>query len=314
MTQKTQPTQRTQWTIKLFVTTILMFFPICTSAQDYIEPPRAMWVWDVKISASGEATKRLLDFCKAKNIKHIYLTAYNFNEQNTRNFRIFNQLAHNDGFSVHALAGDPRWGLERYHQQALRWVEDILSFNRASKASERFDGIQNDTEVYLLGKVWEENKERLLKEYLDLNRKVVELRAIEEAGIIYACDIPFWYDDDPSMAVSWNGATKPPSFHLLDTIDSITIMDYRNFTDGPNGSIILAKKEIEYAASVKKKVCIGQETKENLYPEYITFGGFTEQAMEEQIKKLVEAYIGNPAFAGIAMHHYLSYRRLVEKK
>lgn len=284
------------------------------SAEDFIEPPRAMWVWDVKIPASPTAAKGLFEFCKSKNINRLYLATYNLNEQNNRCLRIFNRLAHNNDIFVYALAGDPRWGLEKYHQQPLRWVEEVLSFNRSSKSIERFDGIQNDTEVYLLGKYWEENRERVLKEYLDLNRKIIELRQMEEADIIYACDVPFWYDDDPSLAVNWDGKTKPPSFHILDTVDSVTIMDYRNFSNGPNGSIALVKNELEYAGSVKKKVYIGQETKENLYPPYVTFAGMTETGMEAQVKKLVGAYINNPGFGGIAIHHYNSYRKLVEKK
>jgi len=293
---------------------LLLFLPASINAEEYIEPPRAMWVWDVKIPASKEATKRLLEFCRSRNINRLYLSAYNINEETAKNFKFFNQSAHNSGIFVHALGGDPRWGLERYHQQPLRWVENVLSFNRASKSAERFDGIQNDTEVYLLGKAWEQNKEGILKEYLDLNRKIIELRQIEEADIIYACDIPFWYDDDSSLMVNWNGATKPASFHVLDTADSVTIMDYRNFAEGANGSIALAAKEVEYAASANKKVYIGQETKENLYPPYVTFGGMTEENMERQIKKLVEVYINSPGFAGIAMHHYTSYKKLVEKE
>lgn len=293
---------------------LFLFFSVSINAEDYIEPPRAMWVWDVTIPASKESTKRLLEFCKSKNINRLYLSAHNFSEEASKNFKQFNQNAHNNGIFVHALGGDPRWGLERYHQQPLRWVEDVLSFNRASKPAERFDGIQNDIEVYLLGKAWEQNKEGMLKEYLDLNRKIIELRQIEEADIIYACDIPFWYDDDSSLVVNWNGTSKPASFHILDTTDSVTIMDYRNFAEGANGSIELAAKEVAYAATVNKKIYIGQETKEGLYPPYITFGGQTEENMEKQIKKLVEAYINNPGFAGIAMHHYTSYRKLVENK
>lgn len=300
---------------KWFLVILFIFFPVfLIDAQDIIEPQRAMWVWDVKIPTSKKSTYRLLEFCKTRNINRLYISAHHFSERSIQNYRLFNRLAHSHGIFVHALGGDPRWGLERYHQQPLRWFEAVLSFNRAVKPRERFDGIQNDTEVYLLGQPWEQNKEKLLKEYLDLNRKIIELRQIEEADIIYACDIPFWYDDDPSLAVTWGGQTKSPSFHILDTVDSVTIMDYRNFADGPNGSVALAKNEIEYADSVNKKIYIGQETKENLYPEHITFANMTEQEMESEIRKLVKAYSSNPAFAGIAMHHYLSYRKLVEKK
>lgn len=293
---------------------LLVLLPLSIDARRITEPPRAMWVWDVKIPASKTATTKLLDFCRSRNINRLYLSATHFNKKNSTMYRIFNKRAHRRGIFVYALGGDPRWGLQRYHQQPLRWVEDVVSFNRSSRRGERFDGIQNDTEVYLLGKPWEQNKSAILKQYLDLNMKICELREIEEIDLPYACDIPFWYDDDPSLVVHWNGSTKPPSFHILDTIDSITIMDYRNFADGPNGSIKLAENEIAYADSVNKKVYIGQETKENIYPEYITFGGMTEHQMEEQIKKLVAAYYENPSFAGIAIHHYASYRKLVEEK
>ncbi|MDD5449309.1 MAG: hypothetical protein PHO42_01750 [Candidatus Omnitrophica bacterium] len=284
------------------------------AAQEIVEPPRAMWVWDVNIPQSKDATKKIIEFCKSRNINRLYLSASNFGEQNARNYRLFNQAAHASGIFTHALAGDPRWGLERYHQQSLRWVEEVLSFNRASRPAERFDGIQNDTEIYLLGKPWEDSKEQVLKEYLDLNKKITELRTIEESEITYACDIPFWYDDDPTLIVNWNGKTQPPSFHILDTADSATIMDYRNFAEGPNGSIALAKKEVEYAASVNKKVYIGQETNEGVYPEYLSFAGMDEAAMETEIHKLAAAYAGNKGFGGIAIHHYESYLKLVEKK
>lgn len=295
-----------------FLCALICLTPV--RAHNMAEPPRSMWVWDVNIPPSEQATKRLLDFCRAKNINRLYLSAYNFNDAAARNYRQFNKLAHSYGVKVNALGGDPRWGLERYHQQPLRWVEDILSFNRSVPPDEKFDGIENDTEVYLLGKPWEQNRESVLKEYLDLNKKIMELREIEESDISYGCDIPFWYDDDPTMVVTWSGKTQPPSYHLLDTVDSVTVMDYRNFADGPNGSIALTKNELTYAASVKKRVYVGQETKENLSPDYLSFAGMTERQMEAEIGKLVSAYIDNPSFGGIAIHHYLSYRKLVEKK
>ena len=35
--------------------------------------------------------------------------------------------------------------------------------------------------------------------------------------------------------------------------------------------------------------------------------------MEKEIKKLVNAYIDNQSFSGIAMHHYISYKRLLRE-
>jgi len=278
------------------------------------EPPRAMWVWDAKISTSSEASRRLIDFCKSKNIGLLYLSAFNFNESAKVSYRSFNALAHENGIKVHALAGDPRWCIEKYHKQPVGWVKDILEFNRQSRKGERFDGIHSDAEPYVLGKIWEQNKKVLLKWYLDLHRKIKDHLEIEEEDMVFGVDIPFWYDDDASMKVEWGGVVKPASFHLLDTIDTVTVMDYRNFAEGPNGSIALARFEVEYADKLKKKVYIGQETKDDVYPEYITFGAMDERRMEEEISKLVGAYMAYPSFAGIAIHHYRSYRKLLNKE
>jgi len=278
------------------------------------EPSRAMWVWDVKIAGSQEASLRLVDFCISRRINLLYLSAFNFNENARKTYRSFNALAHKKGIKVHALAGDPRWCIEKYHKQPIKWARSVVEFNGESQPHERFDGIHSDAEPYVLGKVWEVEKQMLLKWYLDLNQKIADLIDIEEAGITFAADIPFWYDDDASMQVEWHGAVKPPSYHVLDTIDEITVMDYRNFAEGPNGSIALVKYEMEYAGKLGKKVYIGQETKKDVYPEYITFGMLTENLMESELKKLAGAYMGHPAFAGIAIHHYRSYKKLINKE
>lgn len=277
------------------------------------EPPRAMWVWDTKIPTSSEASQRLVDFCKLKNINLLYLSAFNFNENAKNSYRFFNVFAHKNNIKIHALAGDPRWCIERYHKQPLGWLKEVLEYNKLSRLEERFDGIHYDAEPYVLGKVWEENKQMLLKYYLDLNQKMTDFLDVEGEKIILGADIPFWYDDDISMHVEWNGSIKPASYHVLDTIDTITIMDYRNFAEGPNGSIALAKLEIEYADGIGKNVYIGQETKPDVYPEYTTFGNMDEETMEEEIKKVVDTYINHPGFAGIAIHHYESYKKLAGK-
>jgi len=273
-----------------------------------------MWVWDVKIAADDEATERLLDFCQDKNIDLLFLTAYNVSGKMTPVYQKFNSEACQRGIRVHALAGDPRWALEKFHDRALDWAEAVLIFNARSKPEERFDALHTDVEPYLFKKAWEQDKSQILKEYLCMNEKIVQLVRKKKAEIKVFADIPFWYDDDPQMWVEWKGKYAPPSYHILDTIDAIVIMDYRNFAEGENGSICLAKNEIEYASKIGKQVYIGQETKKNLYPEYITFATTSAASMEEEIGKLVDTYIDSPGFEGIAIHHYLSYKRLLRKR
>jgi hypothetical protein len=273
-----------------------------------------MWVWDVTVPMSPEASQKLVDFCSAKNIDLLYLAAFAFNERRAMAYRSFNALAHKHNIKVHALAGDPRWCMEKYHRQPLAWVAKVLEYNKQTLPEERFDGVHIDAEPYTLGKPWEQQHQLLLQWYLDLNQKLADLVATEGNGIILGADIPFWYDDDISMTVEWRGSLKPASHHVLDVIDAITIMDYRNFAEGPNGSIELARREIEYADKVGKKVYIGQETKTDVYPEYVTFGNLDEVVMKREVKKLIETYRKHPSFAGIAIHHYHSYRRMINEE
>lgn len=286
---------------------------IFAAVQEKPEPARAMWVWDVKIFQDEEATGRLLNFCRGKNINTLFYTAYKVIGNLQADYRSFNRQAHGRGISVHALAGDPRWAVEKYHHRFLEWVSEILQFNSTAAADERFDAIHSDVEPYLMGKMWEQDHQALLVQYINMNEKGRGF--ISQAGhkIIFAADVPFWYDDDTTMWVEWKQKVSPANYHILDIVDQIAIMDYRNFAEGENGSILLAKNEILYADRIGKKVYIGQETTKNLNPEYITFGGTSIDYMEQEIRKLVRIYINNPSFAGIAMHHYVSYKRLLRE-
>lgn len=278
------------------------------------EPPRAMWVWDIKIFQDQEATSKLLNFCKDSNIGVLFYTAYKVTGNNIeKDYRNFNKQAHRRGISVQALAGDPRWAIERYHHRFINWANDILEFNKNSSIDERFDGLHADVEPYLLGKMWEENSKGMLVQYLDITKKVKDFIVQSGSNILFVVDAPFWYDDDTDMWLEWQKKFSPGSYHLLDIIDMIVIMDYRNFAQGENGSILLVKNEVDYAAGIGKKVYIGQETGRGLKPEYVTFGGTNSDYMEKEIKKLADVYIGNPGFAGIAIHHYISYKKLLRE-
>lgn len=277
------------------------------------EPPRAMWVWDVKIFQDNDATERLLDFCKEKNINLLFYTAYKVSGRPESDYKKFNSKAHKRGILVQALAGDPRWALEKYHHQILEWISEILRFNSACAINERFDGVHINVEPYLLGKLWEQNNKDVLTQCLDMHEKAKSL--VDQSGVLvtFATDVPFWYDDDTDMWIEWHKKVSPANYHILDIVDQIAIMDYRNFAQGENGSILLAKNEMSYAQIAGKKVYIGQETGKNLDPSYVTFGGTNIDYMEKEIRKLVNAYINNNSFAGIAIHHYVSYKRLLKE-
>lgn len=273
--------------------------------------PLAMWVWDARIVTTADSRTRLLDFCRKHKVGTLYLSAYDLRAPMDDAYREFNRQAHRAGMSVQALAGDPRWGSPRYHNVPMEWVEQVIRFNRGGAARERFDGLHADIEVYLLSKSWKEHPEILLGGYFDLNAKIMQrLRAGDGEGLSYVVDIPFWFDDDASYRIQWNGVVKVPAQHILDTVDGVTVMAYRNFAEGNDGTIYLVSKELRYAEEVGKRVVVGQETQKNLYPAYVTFGGTSCREMNREMEKIEWAVGHRPSFGGFAIHHYESYREL----
>ena len=267
-----------------------------------------MWVWNARVVLDAQATSHLLQFCRRHQMDTLYLSAYNLEPPMDERYRQFNRLAHRAGVAVHALAGDPRWGKPQFHHLPLQWVESVRQLNARSAEGERFDGVHTDVEVYLLSKTWKEHPEVLLGGYLDLNAEIAQQMAGDP--LIFGVDIPFWFDDDTSYRILWHGNIKVPTQHVLDTVDTITVMAYRNFAEGSDGTVHLVSLELDYADRIGKPVVIGQETQTDLYPGYVTFGGTSCKVLLREIAKIQAAVGHRPSFGGFAIHHYESYRKL----
>jgi hypothetical protein len=268
----------------------------------------AIWVWDARIVVVDSARTGLLAFCRKYKINLIYLSAYDLRPPMDDAYRAFNLEAHRVGIAVHALAGDPRWGKTQYHHIPMQWIESVLQFNKQSGMGQRFDGIHADIEPYLLSKSWKEQPAALLGGYLDLQSKV--MGQVHGQSVVYGVDIPFWFDDDTNYRIEWQNQIKTPTQHILDTVDSITVMAYRNFAEGDDGTVRLVSLELDYGDKVGKKVIVGQETQTEMFPAYISFGGTSYKKLVEELAK-IEGAVGNrPSFGGFAIHHYDSYRKL----
>ncbi|MCM8812295.1 MAG: hypothetical protein NC910_04525 [Candidatus Omnitrophica bacterium] len=271
---------------------------------------RAMWVWDAGLLVKPDSRSRLLEFCRRHGIDILYVSAYNLKAPMDKVYRDFNRQAHSAGLRVHALAGDPRWGMTRYHAVPMQWVESIRQLNAAASPSERFDGIHTDIEVYLLSKSWNERPAELLGGFLDLHARIADALQADSAPLHFGVDIPFWFDDDSNYRILWRGQIKPASYHVIDTADSVTVLAYRNFAEGPDGTIFLVQKEIDYAEQIGKTVMVGQETQDGLFPAYVTFGGQTCSDFMRELVKVRTALGSKKSFGGFAIHHYESYRKL----
>lgn len=167
------------------------------------------------------------------------------------------------GIKVYALDGFTRYALPEYHAGVLKTIDHVARYNASVSPAERFFGIRYDIEPYLLPEFHGPGRDRVLTDLLDITRMSVE--RTHQAGMVYGADIPFWYDalseeTSERVTVTYDGANKPASEHLIDLVDNIAIMDYRTTAYGADGTVRHGTGEMEYADAVGKPVFVGLET------------------------------------------------------
>lgn len=228
----------------------------------------------------------------------------------------FIEWAHEEGFYVQALiaggTSPPYFGAySRYHTHAVREFEQVLNYNLASGEASRFDGINLDTEPYILPD-FKTAKPSVQIQYLDMLKLLMERKQASGLTLSVGPAIPRWYDTSGDASnITWNGETKWLSEHIQDTADYISIMNYRDQAEGSAGIIAQALNELVYASKIgkPKSVVIGVETKDIVDggdPETISFHEEGRSYMEQELNKVYAAFLDDPAFGGVALHHYSS--------
>lgn len=251
--------------------------------------PRAMWVWSTRdLLLKDQPRADLFEFCRRENINQLWLQllyafepGFDLNTVPTKGlpknvkcivhyrdeFRRFLREAHEKGIAVHVLDGYPEYAQKEFHALPLAIVDAVIDFNNQSQPGERFDGLHFDNEPYLLiGTRDRARYKQILREFLDLNSKCQQ-KVREKSEMVFGVDIPFfWHDRDPRTGeivgeVDFNGQTKAASFHCIDILDNVGIMNYRDTADGADGMIAHGMDILEYADQADKaKIYMGIET------------------------------------------------------
>jgi hypothetical protein len=239
---------------------------------------KAMWVWEsLEPLLKKEKREELFKFCQEYGINELFFQLqYRFVNEDSPlvscqlkypdEQRAFLKEANKRGIKVHALDGYPEFALLPWHPKVLAQVKAIIEFNKKGRPDERYYGIHLDNEPYqLLGFGEPGQKQKILKEFLDLNKKCMELIEKSETNLVFGVDVPFWWDEKDSTGknpytIEYNGEVKPVIYHLIDMLDNVGIMDYRDRADGADGIIRHGLGEIEYAAKKGKNIYIGVET------------------------------------------------------
>ncbi|WP_143737505.1 fibronectin type III domain-containing protein [Microbispora sp. GKU 823] len=287
---------------------------------------RAMWMWE-KASYNlvlNPGSRRLLETVLAPG-STLYLGVDTYAGRDMIDdarpeLRDLVAWAHRRGMKVHATVAagtrPPYLGaLARYRDRAVREMERVLDYNLSSAPAERFDGINVDIEPYSLP--WFNSaKPDVQIQWLDTLRAMIARRDASGQPLLFGPAIPRWLDTSACCTdIAYGGKTATMAEHIQDMADYVAIMDYRDQADGGAGIIAQAAGEIAYAERLGRplSVVVGVETLDIATsgdPSSITFREEGRDALEAELAKVYQAFSGSPAFAGVALHHYDSYREL----
>jgi hypothetical protein len=229
---------------------------------------RAMWLWETAdvIAQEEERAATVANLLRA-GVGVLFLQLpyttegpdddLSFSISRPTELRSFLRRAHAAGIAVHALDGYPEFGLREMRPKVLGLVQAILSFNRESDASERFDGIHLDVEPYQLLGFDSPLRQNILVEFLELQREVRASLQRESKPLVYGIDIPFWLYEEH---VVFQGLEREATRHLLEFVDSVGIMAYRRSASGSDGIVARSAVTVEHAIQARKKVYVGVET------------------------------------------------------
>ncbi len=234
----------------------------------------AMWVWDSKsILLDKKKQDELFRFCKKNKINELFFqTLYAFKGKK-KNFKcdllyidelkVFIRNSSKNNIKIHALDGYPDWVMRERHHEPMALCDAICEYNKGVSKEEKFYGIHLDNEPYLMIGFKSPFRNKIYKEYIELNDKLQSL-VDKSSGMVFGIDIPFFLEEADEKTgeiakIKYKGKTKPVSYHLLDIVDNVGIMAYRDFAYGADGVILHSEDEIKYADKVNKNVYIGLE-------------------------------------------------------
>ena len=254
---------------------VLFSSPAPVTRQARRKLRRAMWVWNTRrLLEDDRARVELLNFTADQHITDLYLQLITTcgpdsppeaecTVETPELWGDLLELCHRRNLRIYALAGAPHYVLTAWHPRLLALASAVIRFNQQQRdAARRFDGLRFDNEPYqLLG--YEAEPERYLLEWLEGMRKLRTFVKRAEPNLLLGADIPFWLDEiSPRHGgrLKFMGRDQSAACHLLDLLDEVTVMDYRDTAGGLDGIIEHGKGEVEYASRTGKQVLLGIET------------------------------------------------------
>lgn len=262
---------------------------------------RGTWIWNSTIIKTDQ--ENILKFASDNQLTTIYLQINK--DIPAAIYQNFVRRAREKQIKVEALEGRPNWAFTYNQNQIKEFISWVKSYNAAAGAEERFAGLHFDIEPYILAE-WKTNNQLVVENWMD-NMRFIE-REAKGSGLTITLDIPFWLH-----LVKVPGSSYSFSAWLLEKVDSVVIMDYRNVALGNNGIVANAKTILKEASTLKKNVIVAVETAPSSEGAFTTFYSLSTGAMKTELKKAEEQLSPYPSYAGYAIHNYESWTALEAK-
>lgn len=239
-------------------------------------PARPMWLWDSpKVLLDADARRELFAFCACQGIDGLWMQVALERAraadgtpvlQHAAAWRTLLRDAHAAGLTVEALEGAPIYALTPHHGEALAVVDAVIAFSKAAADRDGFDGLHFDIEPHGLYR-WRfpESRERMAAGLVEVSLE--SAKRLRAAGLRFGVALPFWLQvndeqtGEPLGAVTYEKQRQSAAHHLIDRLDYVAIMSYRDKTTGPNGVVAIAGDLLAHAAAPgKARVYLGLET------------------------------------------------------
>jgi len=290
-------------------------------------PPagRALFVRDESLVTNRDKAAQLLDFCVAKRVKLLLVSAADPSQQADR-WADFLQRAHSRELTVHALGGQPEWGLAAGSEERpgrgfgpkppFEHLNRILTFNLPRPSGQRFDGVLHEIDVWATERYRQADQAAqhdILSFYIETLCGCWE--AVQRLGqpLDYGAVLP--PDADTVVTRAWEDEHKekheytgPAYVHVAGIVDYVVVRDY---ADTEDRLLDAARDELRAASGYNGAAYIAVQTAAaDGVPAAATFSDEGEAAMEDVLATVTAAFAEHKAFRGVAIDCYETYRAL----